>query len=278
MPRLARMSARPGHAPGQQPVIGHAVQLDQAAAVDAALGHRVAGSGRDVRVEPGLALGQRDLVRPDRVPGAVVGSASVTRCSTRPGTCAARAAPPRPLARFMIVSGNGRYLPKTAHDHGLGRGLGGQEGLLGGEGGAEAAGLAAGGAVEGSQGFGEAAFAPGQAGGQDGAAPVVPGEPVHGGCRRGGLIRGQGEGGQAAGRAGQRRQCRVPLPRAPEHRRPSVRPGEPEPAAQRRGQHPPGQQQRPDRVGGRVPPADRGGEREGARRRMHAGRGHGGGW
>ena len=71
-----------------------------------------------------------------------------------------------------------------------------------------------------------------------------------------------------------RGQCRVPLPRAPEHRRPSVRPGEPEPAAQRRGQHPPGQQQRPDRVGGRVPPADRGGEREGARRRMPAGRGH----
>ena len=47
------------------------------------------------------------------------------------------------------------------------------------------------------------------------------------------VIRGQGEGSRAARRAGQRRQCRVSLPRSPEHRRPSVRPGEPEPAAQR---------------------------------------------
>ena len=49
--------------------------------------------------------------------------------------------------------------------------------LLDGEGGAQAAGLTAGGAVQRAKGVGEAAFAPGQAGGQDGAGPVVPGEP-----------------------------------------------------------------------------------------------------
>ena len=227
-----------------------------------------------MRIQPGLTLGQRDLVRPDRVPGARGGQRVRDQVQHPPGHVRRGAL----ATRFMIVSGNGRYLSQTAHDHGLGRRGGGQEGLLGGEGGAQAAGGAAGSAVEGAEGLGEVAFAPGQAGGQDGTGLIVAGEPVHGGCRRGGLVRGQGEGGQAAGRADQRRQCRVPLPRAPQHRRPAVRPGQPEPAAQRHGQHPPGQQQRADRVGDRVPPADRDGEREGAGRRVHAGRGHGGGW
>ena len=228
-----------------------------------------------MRVEPGLALGQRDLVRPDRVSGAggrqrvrdqvqhpprhVHRRASATRFVARSGF---------PAARFMIVARNRCYLPRTGHDHGSALWGGGQKGSLGGEGGAEAAGAPAGGAVQGVEGVGEAAFAPGQAGGQHRWRRV---ESAQGGRRRGGLVRGQGEGGLAPGRGGQRHQRRVPLPRAPEHRRPPVGPGQPEPAAQRGGQHSPGQQQRPDRVGGRVPPADRGGERERARRRVHAG-------
>jgi hypothetical protein len=117
-----------------------------------------------VRVEPGFSLGQRDLVRPDRVPGAGrwqrVGDQVQHSSGTRRwafATC------------FMIMDSFGRYSVETIHDHGRVR----QRALLGGEGGAEAAGAPAWGAVEGSQGVGEAAFAPGQAGGQDGAALVI---------------------------------------------------------------------------------------------------------
>src|SRR6185369_15577060 len=88
---------------------------------------------------------------------------------------------------IMIMGSFGRYSVETIHDHGRVR----QRAPLGGEGGAEAAGASAGGGVEGSQGVGEAAFAPGQAGGQDGAALVIAREPVQGGGRRDGLIRGQ---------------------------------------------------------------------------------------
>ena len=47
-----------------------------------------------------------------------------------------------------------------------------EEGLLGGHGPAEAAGLTAGRLVQDTEGIGEAALAPGQAGRQDGAGPV----------------------------------------------------------------------------------------------------------
>src|SRR6202034_3373086 len=95
-------------------------------------------------------------------------------------------------ALFMIVGRNGPYLAKTTHDHGSGlagarvaeAGVGaGEDGLLGEEGLAQAAGAAARGGVEGLEGVGEAALAPGQAGGKDRARPVVVRQRGDGGGR-----------------------------------------------------------------------------------------------
>ena len=262
-----------GHEPRQQAVIGHAVQHDQAAPIEPALGHRVSAPGNHVRIEPGGPLSDRDLVRPDRVPGAGSGQGvgdQVQHASRHPLLAPSRTAP---AAQFMIMCRNGRYLAKTAHDHG-------RAGLLGGESGAQAAGWAGACCFECLEGLGELALFPGQARGQCGAGPVVFWQPGQGG--RGGvwLIHGQGERGQAPGRGGQGRERRVPLPRSPQHGRPAVWSGAHEHCAQRGGQYPPGQQQRPDRVASRMPPADRGGEREGARRKARSARNgrHGGGW
>ena len=296
-PRSAAFIRAGGHQPRQQPVVGHAVQHDQAAAVEPALGHRIAAPGGHVRIEPGGPLGDGDLVRPDRVPGARgrqrVGD-QVQHASRYP---LGRPPDAAPAAQFMIVNRNGRYLPETTRDHGLaleGGHRAGQERVLGGEDRAQLPGPAAACPVERPEGLGELSLLPGQARGEPGLCTVCSGQPVQGGGRRGRLVRRQGEGGQPPGRGGQGGQRRVPLPRAPQHRRRAVRPGEAEPSAQRGGQRPPGQQQCPDRVGGRVPPADRGGEDEGAGRRARAGqagaqarararsarngRRHGGGW
>ena len=164
----------------------------------------------------------------------------------------------------MIVSRNGRYLPKTVHDHGIAS----QDGTLGGEVGAQVAGPEAGGVVEGFDGLGEAAFAPGQAGGQPRAGAVAVGQPVQGGGRGFRLVDGQAERGQAPGRGVEHRQRRGPVPRTPQRGRPSVGSGEPEPSAQRRGQYSLGEDHGPDRVGGRVPPGNRGRERDSAGRHV----------
>ncbi len=166
--------------------------------------------------------------------------------------------------RFMIVARNGRYLARTGHDHGIAA----QDGLLGGEAGAQAAGAAAGRAVERLERVGEAAFAPGQAGGQYRAGVVVVGQPSQGGGRGLGLVDGQAERGQAPGRGVERGQRRGSVARAPQRRRPPVGPGEPEPSAQRRGQYSLGQDHGADRVGGHVPPGNRGRERESAGRHV----------
>ena len=137
-----------------------------------------------------------------------------------------------------------------------------QDGTLGGEAGAQAAGAEAAGAVERLDGVGQAALAPGQAGRQHRAGAVVVGQPAQGGGRGRGLVDGQAERGQPPGRGVERGQRRGSVPRAPQRRRPSVGSGEPEPPAQRRGQYSLGQDHGPDRVGGRVPPGNRGRERE----------------
>ncbi len=224
-----------------------------------------------MRIEPGGLLGDRDLVRPDRVPGArrrqgvgdQVQHTARNPLGRPPG--AVPAPPALPAARFMIVNRNGRYLSRTVHDHY------GWAGVLGGEGRVKAPGPDAACPVERPEGVCELPLLPGQARSEPGMRPVPFGRPGEGRGRGFRLIHGQAEGGQPPGRGVQSRQRRVPLPRLPQHRRPPVRPGEPEPSAQRGGQHPPGQQQCPDRVGSYVPPADRGGEREGAGRRARAG-------
>ena len=271
----------------EQAVVGDAVEDDQPAAVEPSRGHGISAPGDDVRIQARRSLGSDDLVGPDRVPGA--GGRQRVGDQVQD---AARG------ASFMIAGRNGRFSTRTARDHGLALGGGladagvgaGEDGLLGEEGGAEAAGSAgwggteaadpAGwGGVEGLDGVGEAAFAPGQAGGQDRAGTVVVGQRGDGGCCGCRLVGGQGEGGQAAGVGGQRGQRRVALPRAPQRCRASVRAGEAEGTGQRGRHHPPGQHQRADRIAGYVPPRDRGREAEHPRRRARRSDGrHGGGF
>ena len=134
----------------------------------------------------------------------------------------------------MIVNRKRRYVSRTVHDHGIAA----QDCLLGGEAGAEAAGAGAGCVAEGFERLGEAAFAPGQAGGQHRAGAIVTGQPGHRGGRGRGLVHGQAERGQAAGRFFERGQGRGPVPRAPQCRRPSVGPGELKASAQPVWQYP----------------------------------------
>ena len=203
---------------------------------------------------PMACWAQHDLVRADRVAGAGGGQRVVHQVQDAAG---------RP-GGFMIVSRNGRYLPKTVHDHGIAA----QDGTLGGEVGAQVTGAVAGGVLQGPDSLGEAAFAPGQAGGQPRAGAVAVGQPGQGGGRGFRLVDGQAERGQAPGRGVEHRQRRGPVPRAPQRCRPSVGSGEPEPSAQRRGQYSLGEDHGPDRVGGRVPPGNRGRERDSAGRHM----------
>ena len=166
----------------------------------------------------------------------------------------------------MIVNRTGLYLSRSVHDHGITA----QYGLLGGEGFAEAAGPGAAGVVESFERFGEAAFAPGQAGGQHRAGGVVLRQAGQGGGRGLGLVDGQAERGQAAGRRVERGQRPGAVPRAPQRRRPTVGSGEPEPPAQRLGQYSLGQDYGTDRTGGHVPPGNRDRQRKSARRHMRA--------
>jgi hypothetical protein len=248
-----------GDAPGQQAVIRDAVEHDQAPGVERALGHREAAPGDHVRIEPGCLLSERDLVRADRVPGARARERVVHQVEDAAGRS----------RRFMIMGRNGRYLPKTTHDHGFSCG-GRQDALLGGEGFAEAAGLRAVGVGQGLDGFGEAALAAGQAGGEDRAGAVVIRQPLQGGGSGLGLVDGQAERGQPPGRGVERGQRGGPVARAPQRRRPAIGPSEPQHAAQPLWQYSLGQDHGTDRVCGHVPPGNRGSERDGARRHVRA--------
>ena len=222
-PQGGRFVGAARHAPRQQPVVRDAVQRDQAPAVQPALGHREPAPGHHVRIQPGGLLGEHDLVGPDRVPRARGGQRVVHQVQDAAGRSGC----------FMIVGQKVVAIwPELAHDHGIAR-----------LGGARTARSAArrvrrrrarrpGAWPRVSSGVGEAAFAPGQAGGQHGAGAIVAGQPGHGGGRGRRLIHGQAERGQAPGRGVERGQGRGPVPRAPQRRRPSVGPGEPEASAQ----------------------------------------------
>jgi hypothetical protein len=262
-----------GHPPRQQAVVRDAVQHDQAPAVDQALGHRVAAPRHHVRVEPVGALGQRDLVRPDRVPGARGGERVVDQVQHAPGP-GGHGGPRGP-------GGPGGYggagSPPVSGGIPGGRPPGAstvppEEAQLGGEGLAQASCPAAvrgaGRLVKGLDRLGEAAFAPGQASGQHRPGTVVFGEPAQCRGRGRGLVDGQAERGEAPRRGLERRPSRVPVARAPQYRRTPVRTGEPEPPAERARRYSLGENQCADRVGGRVPPGDRRRERKRAGRHV----------
>ena len=143
---------------------------------------------------------------------------------------------------------DGAYLARTGHDLGL-----------------QASPRAAGRFFEGLERVGKATFAPGQAGDQDRPGAVVFGYPLQRLGRDRGLVDGQAERRQAAGRAVQFGLGSFSVPRAPQQRRPPVGTGEPEAPAQAFWQYPLGQDQCADRIGGRVMPGDRRRERKRAR-------------
>jgi hypothetical protein len=246
-PSVLRFVRPGGYVPREQAVVGNAVQRDQAPAVDHALGYGVTGSGYHVRVEAVGPLGHGDLVRSYGVPGAGGGQRVVDQVQDAAGGRAELG------GVLMIVGRNGRYLPRTGRDRGF-----------------QPSARAARRPLQGLEGLGDAAFAPGQAGGQDRPGAVVFGQPAQCRCRDRGLIDGQAERGQAPGRGLESRLGFIPVPGAPQQGRPPVRAGKPQASAQPVWQYSLGENQCADRVGGRVPPGDRRRERERSGRHVRA--------
>ena len=237
-------------------MVRDAVQHDQAPAVQRALGHREAAPGHHVRVEPGGPLGQHDLVRADRVAGAGGGQRVVDQVQH-----AARG------LGFMIVAKMGAIWPELAMIMDLPAG--------GVRTACSASRRVRRRRARGPRAWSRASSASvrrpsrqARRAASTGRARSSSGSRARAAAAALGLVDGQAERGQAAGRGVERGQRRGPVPRAPQRRRPSVGPGEPEPAAQRLGQYSLGQDHGTDRVGGRVPPGNRGRERESAGRHV----------
>jgi hypothetical protein len=143
---------------GQQPVVRHAVHGGDPAAVPVPLGHREADLGHHVRVQPGRALGHRDLLGPHRVAG--VGGGQRVGDQVQHG---AGLGPERLPAPGQPVRARDALL---------------QQVQLAGQGRADLGLLAAGHAVQRGHGGPEPALAGGQPGQQQGPVRVGGGHPV----------------------------------------------------------------------------------------------------
>ncbi len=276
-----------GHDPREQPVVRDAVHRDGLAPVDGASGDREPDPGADVRVHAREPLGERDLLRADRVPGTgrrqrvgddMKDPGGAARVAGR-GSNLSHSAGGGPVLRVPPWGGYGGAKPSHA------RGVQGgrpparkstrlKHRYLGEEGPAEAGRAPAARALEFLDRVGEASLTVGEPGGEPGTGPVVLRQPRERGPRDSRLVNGEAERGEPGRRRFKRGERATAVPRAPQRGGPAVRPGEPDQAAQRCGQRPPGERHRAHRVVGHVSQHHGCGEhdRSRSRRYSHAGR------
>ena len=232
-------------------MVGHAVDGDGFPAVDRAGRDREADPGHDVRVEPGRALGERDLLGPDGVAGAGrrqrVGHDVQHRALVRRGRRCWRG-----RGRIGRLRAPGSSISISAWNVA-----------------AEPGGAPAGGAVERADRVGQPPLPVGQPRRQPGPGRVVVRDPGERRPRDSRLVHGEAEGGQPGRARFQRGERAAAVARAPQRGGPAVRSGDGKPAAQRCGQRPPGERHRAHRVVGHVPQHHGCGEYDGARRRLY---------
>jgi hypothetical protein len=245
-----------GHDPRQQPVVGDAVHGDPGPAVDRARRDGEADPGGDVRVEAHGPLGQRDLLRSDRVAG--VGRRQRVGDEVQD---TAFGGVSRAFRAFRLLGGERQPSGLKHLDLGADR-------LP------QPSGPPAGSAVEFAHRVRQPSLTVGEPGREPGARRVVHRQADQGRPGDRGLIHRQAEGGQLGRRPFQGGERAAAVPRAPRSGGFAVGAGEPQQAAQRCGQRPPGERHRAHRVVGHVPQHHGGGEydRSGRRLYSHAGR------